>query len=223
MKKFCKKCNLETDRQKDGSCKPCRNAKNVAYREIHGYKTKFCVKCQIETSRGKTGQCKLCKKLKDAEYNLKNFLKIKKQKADYRLLNPLKAKERYIANRIKAIEYSATYRLLNKEKVKLSVAKWREKNPKAHIEHRQNRRSLKILTGGKLSKGLSKKLYKLQKGLCPCCNKILGDDYHMDHIMPLSLGGKNEDSNIQLLRSICNQQKHAKHPVDFMQSRGFLL
>jgi hypothetical protein len=25
------------------------------------------------------------------------------------------------------------------------------------------------------------------------------------------------------LRSRCNQQKHAKHPVDFMQERGFLL
>jgi len=28
---------------------------------------------------------------------------------------------------------------------------------------------------------------------------------------------------MQLLNAICNLQKHAKHPVDFMQERGFLL
>ena len=63
----------------------------------------------------------------------------------------------------------------------------------------------------------------LQKGLCPCCRKPLGNDYHMDHIIPLALGGSNGDNNIQLLRSECNLEKQAKHPVDFMQSRGFLL
>lgn len=42
-------------------------------------------------------------------------------------------------------------------------------------------------------------------------------------IVPLALGGTNTDGNMQLLRSTCNQKKHAKHPVDFMQQRGFLL
>lgn len=45
----------------------------------------------------------------------------------------------------------------------------------------------------------------------------------MDHIMPLALGGTNTDDNIQLLCPTCNRSKHAKHPVDFMQQRGFLL
>lgn len=35
--------------------------------------------------------------------------------------------------------------------------------------------------------------------------------------------GTNTDDNIQLLRKLCNLQKSAKHPVDFMQQRGFLL
>ena len=74
-----------------------------------------------------------------------------------------------------------------------------------------------------LSVGLSAKLFKLQKGKCPCCKQPLGDDYHLDHKMPLALGGTNTDENMQLLRSICNLQKHAKHPVDFMQERGYLL
>jgi 5-methylcytosine-specific restriction endonuclease McrA len=74
-----------------------------------------------------------------------------------------------------------------------------------------------------LSKDISQKLFKIQNGLCACCRKPLGDNFHLDHIMPMALGGSNTDDNIQLLRSRCNQQKHAKHPVDFMQERGFLL
>ena len=53
--------------------------------------------------------------------------------------------------------------------------------------------------------------------------KPLGNDYHLDHINPLALGGSKTDEKIQLLRATCNLQKNAKHPVDFMQSRGFLL
>ena len=41
--------------------------------------------------------------------------------------------------------------------------------------------------------------------------------------MPIALGGKNVDDNVQLLCAACNLSKQAKHPVDFMQQRGFLL
>jgi 5-methylcytosine-specific restriction endonuclease McrA len=86
-----------------------------------------------------------------------------------------------------------------------------------------NRKARERANGGILSVGLAEKLFELQKGKCACCGQPLGEKYHMDHILPIVLGGPNEDWNIQLLRQRCNQQKHAKHPVDFMQSRGFLL
>ena len=68
-----------------------------------------------------------------------------------------------------------------------------------------------------------KKLSTIQKGKCACCALPLGKDFHLDHKMPLALGGANEDSNIQLLRRECNIKKAAKHPINFMQERGFLL
>ena len=67
------------------------------------------------------------------------------------------------------------------------------------------------------------KLLKLQKGKCPCCSLPLGDDFHLDHKMPLALGGDHVDDNMQLLKARCNMQKRASNPIDFMQSRGFLL
>jgi len=77
--------------------------------------------------------------------------------------------------------------------------------------------------GGVLSKGLSERLFGLQRGLCPCCSQPLGDNYHRDHIMPIDLGGANEDWNIQLLRAQCNLQKRNKRPEVFMRERGFLI
>jgi 5-methylcytosine-specific restriction endonuclease McrA len=47
--------------------------------------------------------------------------------------------------------------------------------------------------------------------------------YHLDHIVSLKRGGDNVDSNMQLLTKRCNQNKSAKDPIAFMQSRGFLL
>ena len=42
-------------------------------------------------------------------------------------------------------------------------------------------------------------------------------------IKPLARGGTNQRTNLQLLCPPCNLSKSAKDPIDFMQSRGFLL
>lgn len=122
----------------------------------------------------------------------------------------------------RAISASA-WRAANPERVKANYARWEAENPDVRRTINRNRRARIRGNGGKLSKGLDAKLYALQRGMCACCGQPLGDDYNLDHIMPLSLGGKNTDDNMQLLRKKCNLQKKAKHPVDFMQSRGFLL
>lgn len=104
-----------------------------------------------------------------------------------------------------------------------SQAKWHKANPEAGRIYEQNRRARKKTNGGTLSSNLAEILFKRQKGECVCCQKPLGKNYHLDHIMPLALGGKNEDLNIQLLRASCNRSKGAKHPIEYMQSKGFLL
>lgn len=144
-------------------------------------------------------------------YRAANRSKLLAQGAAYKKSKPA-ARARYAAKRAASPDQSRAY---NKA--------YREKNRTAHRIYDQNKRVLRSRRGQKLSIGLPEKLYKLQKGKCPCCRLPLGDDYHLDHKMPLALGGENTDDNMQLLRAVCNMQKHAKHPVDFMQSRGFLL
>lgn len=169
---------------------------------------KTCTKCGVQkpldefskNGRFKRAQCKTCCAAITRKWNKENPEKSKEQGRAWRLANPDRKRE--------------------------LDAEWHKNNPckdRRRINN-QNRRARKREVGGRLSQGLAERLFKLQRGKCACgCKQPLGDDYHRDHIMPLALGGSNTDDNIQLLRATCNLQKRAKHPVDFMQQKGFLL
>ncbi len=195
-------------------------------------------------------RCKECNKLYNREYAAKNRSSVtehakayrekhketlKQKRLDYTRANKDKLRayraDHYVKNKDKVIAQTALWQRNNPDKVAARNKRWADANPdKVRAKNKknekvrgQNRRALVRNAVGKLSKDLPAKLFKLQGGMCPCCKQPLGDDYHLDHKMPLALGGENTDDNMQLLRATCNLQKHAKHPVDFMQSRGFLL
>ena len=212
---------------------------------------KTCAACGLEKSlesfspkRKKSGsishqsKCKVCRAESARLERIKNPDAVR---ATARLVNAGKTAEQ----KKKQAEYLAEWRRNNKEKVatyrtkdvvqkysktryekhsqsiKLKVSAYRKKNPEKVRALNQSRRGLK--RSGKLSPDIIKTLLSKQKGLCVCCRKKLGRDFHLDHIIPLSLGGSNTDENVQLLKAKCNLQKNAKHPVDFMRERGFLL
>lgn len=192
-----------------------------------GASFRFCVKCETETERTMYGECKICAKVRDKNYKTLNADKVKEKYRKWRLQNKEWLKEterRRWKNKSKDLkEKVVEWRHNNPDKVRSAAISWRGRNQAAVTIHHANRRARKKAYDGQLSKGLAEKLLKLQRGKCACCGKALGDNYHLDHIIPLALGGTNTDDNIQLLLQRCNSQKHAKHPIDFMQSRGFLL
>lgn len=96
-------------------------------------------------------------------------------------------------------------------------------NPEKGVLQTQLRRARKAKVGGKLSRDIKAVLMEKQRGKCACCGTDVKETAQLDHIVPLALGGPHIDSNIQLLCPFCNGSKHARHPIDFMQSRGFLL
>lgn len=218
--KFCKKCQCETERYKDGHCRPCANRRSAAHRKENPDMAKRQKSAWSANNKEQISAQK-------AAYYAKNRDRIRAAQNKNAKINP----ERKSAT-------NAKWKADNKERIRLATVQrnqekrevirsqnsaWKKANPEAVKIYKQNRRARKRSNGGVLSRGLSEKLFTLQRAKCACCGLPLGDNYHLDHIMPLALGGSNTDDNIQLLRQRCNNQKYSKHPIDFMQERGFLL
>ena len=97
---------------------------------------------------------------------------------------------------------------------------YRKNNPEKVREFSKRRRGRLI---GRLPSGTVSRIGALQKWKCAVCTTSILRKYHVDHVLPLAKGGEHKAENIQLLCPTCNVRKSAKHPVDFMQERGFLL
>jgi len=121
-------------------------------------------------------------------------------------------------------EYQSSYYQKNKEMILARRKQWRLDNPDLCCIHAHNYRARKSSSGGVLSADIYDRLFKLQQGKCACCKiDLTKQTAHIDHIYPISSGGTNTDDNIQLLCVSCNCSKHNKDPINFMQSRGYLL
>ncbi|MBW2027953.1 MAG: HNH endonuclease [Deltaproteobacteria bacterium] len=57
---------------------------------------------------------------------------------------------------------------------------------------------------------------KIQKGLCHYCNRFVGrENLTMDHVLPLSRGGKSKKGNIVPACKACNNKKKYFLPVEW--------
>lgn len=194
--KPCVKCGA-TDRKPNGDCRPCAKACNAAWWKANPNYTAARYKANPEKGRVASA------KWRKANPNYK---------AEYYVAHPEQEKARVIA-----------WRAAHPEMVKASVAAWGKANPEKVKAKSHKRRAIKLATGGTFTAEDIKKMLKQQKGKCVVCKVGITKFYHIDHIMPLARGGHNGISNIQLLCPTCNLTKSAKHPVDWMQERGYLL
>ena len=87
----------------------------------------------------------------------------------------------------------------------------------------RNKRAIKLRNGGTHTKEDVAEILKMQRSKCAYCRAKLGKKYHVDHIIPSVKGGSNGRENLQILCALCNHKKHARDPVEFAQSLGFLL
>jgi 5-methylcytosine-specific restriction endonuclease McrA len=112
------------------------------------------------------------------------------------------------------------WKRLNPDKVRAWKGAWK-KTPVGRISKALRRRQEKPV-----GRGVAKHcqgLLMLQRWRCAVCRADLKQGKHLDHVIPLAAGGRHEVGNFQWLCPSCNLAKSAKHPVEFMQSRGFLL
>lgn len=187
---------------------------------------KVCIKCSVEKSldeyyfRRKLGKhyntCKECAKAEtkarksaDPEgvkayneaYGAKHRARLNEDAVRYRKQNKDRIRE------ARATRYSE-----NSEQIKTSVYEYRKQNPHMVTKWNAARRARVRDLTPELTKEQQEQidyLYWLAKDL----RAVSGEEYHVDHIFPLSKGGLHEPSNLQILPKDLNLQKSTK--VDF--------
>ena len=227
MQKVCNAC-LESKlieafpknkEKKDGVSAICKSCRNTKQKQKYHSDPVYRATCLAAGNKYYAGCDKEAKSRWGKEYLKLHKAEIYATKKKY-LSNPeIAAKRKVQLSEAWAKRYAA-----DPQKYRDIRANYDRMHPEQHKLRGQNRRAKKRGALGKLSIGLSEKLMTLQRGKCACCKTNLKiSKHHLDHVMPLSRGGANEDTNIQLLCPPCNLKKHAKLPLDFMQSQGFLL
>ena len=127
------------------------------------------------------------------------------------------------ANKARVAGKSAAWKKSNALRVKAELAEWRLANKERTKIYRRNRRAKLRAINGRHTPEDIQNLFKRQRGQCAVCRVGVAGCFQVDHVVALKNGGSNGPENLQLLCRSCNQSKHAKDPVVFMQSRGFLL
>lgn len=134
-------------------------------------------------------------------------------------------------------EYLRLYREQNKERIAASKKAWYEKN-REHVitkrkenyeRHRQERIDYSVQWNRNHTerrKAITKSHKHRRRDLTNTFDAMVLDfieqcppGYHVDHIMPLALGGRHELANLQHLKACLNLQKNATHPDDWPDPR----
>jgi len=231
--KVCKKCG-GTDFVPSGYCRPCAKVRVAKWQKEHPERgiaaSKKWREAHREKSRANTKKWQEKNKEYRAEYGRKwreeHQEEHKAAKKKWREKNKDRHEQYQIAwetaNRKRRSAGRKEWREQNRERDRKNLIEWAKKYPDRVRIKAQNRRAKKKSNGGSLSRDIVSKLLQLQKEKCAICRVPLNGEYHLDHILPLILKGRNEDKNMQLLCPPCNLSKSSKHPIEFMQSRGFL-
>jgi 5-methylcytosine-specific restriction endonuclease McrA len=129
----------------------------------------------------------------------------------------------YSANAAKVIARVSAYAAANPDLVRARNLAYIKNNPEKIAARNAKSHARRIKAPGTYTADDVKALMALQRGLCAACRCSIRLRFEVDHVMPLARGGSNDRKNLQLLCRSCNRRKQAKHPIDFMQSKGFLL
>jgi len=76
-------------------------------------------------------------------------------------------------------------------------------------------------TGRGITSAQIRNIYDAQSRKCKYCHAELGGKYHVDHRVPIALGGSDEISNIQILCARCNSSKKATPPEEYERKIGY--
>lgn len=155
--------------------------------------------------RNNSGDCVQCNRDRAAAWYYSNTERAKARITEYR-----KARSEQYR------EYGAKFRALYPNRKKLAGTKWQSSNPVKRLISQNRRRARQRSVGGEFTEEDVSRLLIAQSGRCNWCGQCLDEHFHVDHIIPMIKGGRNDAMNICLACPPCNTRKGAKLPSQFM-------
>lgn len=222
MKKICKECGEFKEYHAKGLCVNCyqkewrKNNLEKVKKTRRKYKINYPEKVKISIKKWKNENSEHTKEY-NKKWTIKNAEHIKIYSKNYR-----------IKNAEKIHEYRRKYYLDNPEKVKNwaknnpdkrreSHRKWHKNNPDKSREKSLKRRGYDAPENGIIKKVINENVLKYGIIRCEKCKEPCPDNFHIDHINPLSKGGSSNYNNLQILCAKCNREKYVAI-VDYRQN-----
>jgi 5-methylcytosine-specific restriction endonuclease McrA len=135
--------------------------------------------------------------------------KIKKSLSEYHKKFDTKDGLRSICKKCRIVE-RAEYWKKNKEILKEKHKRYCKENKEIVRASKITYRAKKKNAKGKITKSIIKEILKFQDSKCLYCNCDIKNEYHIDHIKPLSKGGNNYRANLCASCPTCNLKKSNK-------------
>lgn len=200
---WCKQCHSERNRQNNAKLR-----ENPEYREKQRVYDKQHYWDNVEVYREHNRQYYAENQERERTRIHEKYLKNAEHYRAYR-------RKRYYENPDYEHTMARLWRESNPDRVLENARNWRKNNPDKIKAHKKARFARKRGNGGSFTSAEILALYEQQNGHCWYCQAELGDNYHVDHFIPLSKGGTNDIGNIRLACPSCNQRKSNKLPWEF--------
>jgi 5-methylcytosine-specific restriction endonuclease McrA len=149
---------------------------------------------EAQGAGGLRANCKACESARSRTYRLANKEPITAIKRAYSL-----AHKKVINTRNRA------YRLKNRERLNAFNRAYRKTHTEGQSKSKLKRRAQKL--GNGIFLVTTKELKRIKNSPCTFCNST--KNIHIDHISPLSKGGRHSIGNLQALCQSCNTSKGA--------------
>lgn len=117
-------------------------------------------------------------------------------------------------------EKSASYYQKNRLAILQKAKDWQKNNPEKCRLRNRHRRAKRLSAEGTHTQDEVEVIFQEQGGKCSGCSQPLDDTKHLDHFVPLDLGGSNSQENLQWLCQFCNNSKSAKEPSLWLYTIG---
>lgn len=157
---------------------------------------------------------------RNAKYNRTEKRKVYNKELKRSEKGVLARKAYYERNKERINRSSLEWRANNLERDAANRKRWLAENKEVTGAYCRNRQARIRGAKGKHTKLDILAMYARQQGKCLCCHAALMSGYDVDHKNPLSKGGSNDPSNLQLLCPRCNRSKGNMDYLEWCTERG---